>query len=75
MGGNQIIVTPHACQRWNERVHPCSQSEAKAEIMAHSKAIRAAADFGCEAIKLPSRHRLVLDGTVVVTVLPQGRFV
>jgi hypothetical protein len=72
MGG--VVVTQHAAQRWSERVRPCSRDEAVAEIASHEKAIQAAAEFGAHAVKLPSRHRLVLDGVRVVTVLPEGRF-
>lgn len=42
--------------------------------MLHETAIRKAAEFGAKSIKLPSRHRLILSGLRVVTVLPQGRF-
>ena len=39
----------------------------------HETAIRKAAEFGADIVKLPSKHRLILKGLRVVTVLPQGR--
>lgn len=72
MGG--VRITRHAAMRWGERVEPCPPKAARAAILAHSKAIIAAAAFGCRSVKLPSRHRLKLDGTTVLTVLPEGRF-
>lgn len=66
-------VTRHAAERWSERVHPCSIDEAIDEIREHSKAIMKAAEFGCTSVKLPSNHRLVLKGKMVLTVLPRGR--
>jgi hypothetical protein len=72
MGG--VLVTRHAIERWQERVHPCSPDDAETEIRAHETAIRKAAEFGASTVKLPSKHRLILKGLRVVTVLPQGRF-
>lgn len=63
-----IHVTDHACRRFVERVKPCSLEEAKAEILAHARAIEAAAKFACEVVRLGTGERLVLDGTTVITV-------
>jgi hypothetical protein len=52
----------------------CSPAEATAAILSHSKIIRVAAEFGARTVKLASKHRLVLEGLNVVTVLPEGRF-
>jgi hypothetical protein len=72
MGG--VIVTRHAAERYSERVHACSPAEATAAIHSHDKAILAAAGFGACTVKLASKHRLVLKGRRVITVLPMGRF-
>lgn len=72
MGG--VRVTRHAVTRWMERVRPCTRAQARAAILTHSPAIMAAAAFGARSVKLASRHRLKLEGTTVLTVLPEGRF-
>lgn len=76
MGGEQsaVVVTHHAMRRWAERVHQCSLTEARDEILAHAPVIRQAAAFGAPTVRLGSRHRLVLEGLTVVTVLPPTRF-
>lgn len=63
-----IFVTPHACQRYTERVRQCSFEDAKAHILGASRAIEAAAAFGCEIVRMGGGERLVLDGSTVVTV-------
>lgn len=63
-----IYVYPHAIDRFIERVSPVSREEAKASILSHSKAIEAAAGFGCSVVRLDNRARLVLDGENVITV-------
>lgn len=72
MGG--VTVTRHAAERFIERVHACSLAEATAAIHSHDKAILAAAEFGARTVKLASKHRLILKGKRVLTVLPVGRF-
>lgn len=67
------MVTRHAARRWSERVHPCSLIEAREQIRAYGDVIRIAAGFGACHVKLPSRHRLVLAGTTVVTVTPDTK--
>jgi hypothetical protein len=75
MGGEQpIVVTRHAAQRWRERVRPCSNAQAKVDILAHATAIRAAASFGSSTVRLASRARIILDGLKVVTIYPPARF-
>lgn len=73
MGATDILVTAHAAQRWSERVHPCSRQTAVDEIRSHAAAIHVAAEFGARSVKLASRHRLILKGLTVVTVLSEGR--
>jgi hypothetical protein len=72
-------VTRHAAERYAERVacnrgEPNSIRDAIAAIESHEAAVRAAAAFGACAVKLPSKHRLILKGETVITVLPEGRF-
>ena len=67
-----IHVTQHAADRWIERV--CACDNPVGQILNHETAIRKAAEFGAKSVKLPSRHRLILKGLRVVTVLPEGRF-
>jgi hypothetical protein len=63
-----IHVSNHACERFIERVEACTFEEARAAIMAHEKAIEAAAKFGCEVVRCGRGERLVLSGNRVVTV-------
>lgn len=65
-----IRVTRHACERFVERVAPCSFAEAKASILSHSKALETAVAFGAEVVKLGTGHRLILQGATVVSVYP-----
>lgn len=72
MGG--VRVTKHAVKRWRERVSPCTYRQAREAILAHSPAIMAAAEFGADTVRLGTRHRLILQGATVVTVLGAARF-
>lgn len=67
-----IWVSNHACQRFCERVRPCSIDEAKAAIMSHQKALEAAVKFGAEVVRCGDGSRLVLQGESVVTVYARG---
>jgi hypothetical protein len=67
-----IYVTPHAVQRFQERVAPVSDEDAKAAILSHSPAIEKAAEFQCQVLKLGDGSRLALDGHKVVTVYARG---
>lgn len=67
-----VRVTDHACQRYAERVEPCSVEEARERILRSERAIRTAMMMKCAVIKLGTGHRLVLDGTAVVTVYSAG---
>ena len=68
----KVRVTDHACERWQQRVNNCA--DPRSEILVHETAIRKAAEFGAKSVKLASRHRLIIRGLRVVTVLPEGRF-
>lgn len=72
MGG--VKVTKHALKRWRERVSPCTDKQARAAILSHSSAIEKAAMFGAGTVRLGTRHRLILEGLTVVTVLGAARF-
>lgn len=63
-----IRVTSHACHRFIERVRPCSLADARAGILTSSRAIEAAAAFGCEVVRRATGERLILEGTTVLTV-------
>jgi len=69
--GVEIEVTWHAIQRWIERVEPgLTLAEAREHIMAHSRALEAAASIGCSSVRLSCGSRLILDGHKVVTIYP-----
>ena len=63
-----IFVSPHAVQRFQERVQPLPWDEAKAAILSHAPAIEKAAAFHCEVVRCGDGSRLILDGHQVVTV-------
>lgn len=63
-----IHVSRHACQRYAERVAPCSLADARKHILESSRAIEAAAKFGCQVVRRWKGERLVLEGDRVVTV-------
>lgn len=69
-----IHVSRHACQRFIERVKPCSYAEARAAILASARAIETAARFHCAIVKRGDGSRLVLEGDHVVTVYAAGDF-
>jgi hypothetical protein len=63
-----VHVTNHACSRFIERVAACSIDQAREHILAHTKAIEAAAAFHCEVVLCGNGERLILQGTRVLTV-------
>lgn len=65
-----IHITDHAAQRYAERVGGTT-ADARQAILASTKAIEAAADFGAPTLILGNGARLVLDGRTVITVLPK----
>jgi hypothetical protein len=67
-----IHVTPHACERFIERVAACTLDQAREHILSHAKAIECAADFGCEIVRCGGGERLVLSGTRVLTIYGRG---
>ncbi len=70
MTEHHISVTRHAVNRWMQRINPRADYEtADREIRSHARAVCAAADFGCQVVKLASGDRLICDGRSVVTVL------
>ena len=67
-----IVVSQHARTRYAERIEPCSLDEARDRILAHSRAIEAAAAFGAEVVRLGTGARIILDGLTVVTCYSKG---
>lgn len=60
-------ISKHAIQRYQERVAPVTDDEAKARLS--SKAIQLAATFGARCLRLGTGQRVILKGPYVVTVL------
>lgn len=67
-----IHVTLHACERFQQRVAPCSIEEARAAILTHARAIEKAAEFNCAVVRCGHGERLILEGTKVLTVYAAG---
>jgi hypothetical protein len=64
-------ISDHAVLRYLERVWGIDVEKAKAEISASGRMIDAAADIGCDTVKLGNGARLKLKGRTVATVLPK----
>lgn len=63
-----MIITTHAIQRYAERVRPCAEAEARADLStAH---IQRASAFGARLIRLGGGQRLIIRDGVIVTVTP-----
>ncbi|WP_179504360.1 MULTISPECIES: hypothetical protein [unclassified Sphingomonas] len=63
-----IHVTIHAIQRYQERV--CNLPDGEVVALLSSAAIELAADFGAPCVRLPTGHRVMLNGNRVITVFP-----
>src|SRR4051794_34975858 len=64
-----IYITPHAIDRYIERIEAVSRDDAVALIRAAEPAIRVAKDFGATVVKMKNGARLVCEGRKVVTVM------
>lgn len=64
----EFAVSGHAIQRYQERVANLTKAEVIARL--DTPTIRMAIRFGAPFVRLPSGHRVVLDGPTVVTILP-----
>lgn len=69
-----IKVSVRACERFQQFVRPCTIGEAYREIISHSRALEAAASFGCHVIRCAGGERLVLERRTVVGVYGRGEF-
>lgn len=67
-----LLVTDHAVQRFQQRVRPCTDQEARNALS--TPAVQAAALFGAQFVRLATGHRIALKGHVVMTVLPPDHF-
>lgn len=63
-----LLVTDHAVERFQQRVRPCTDQEARQALS--TPAVQAAALFGAQFVRLATGHRIALKGHVVMTVLP-----
>ncbi|AIT81617.1 hypothetical protein [Novosphingobium pentaromativorans] len=64
-----IRITRHAVQRFQERVRPVTEDEARAALS--TAAVEKAAEIGAPFVKLGTGQRIVIDHGAVVTVLPK----
>lgn len=62
------IISAHAIERYQQRVRPCSDDEAR-EAMS-TPFIRAAVAFGAHLIRLGSGHRLIIRNGAIITITP-----
>lgn len=68
-----VHVSRHAVDRYRERVADLPDEAICAELS--KPAFDAAAKVGAPFVKLPSGHRALMRGDVVVTVLPKDTWV
>jgi hypothetical protein len=61
-------VTFHAIARYQERVEPVSDDEARAALS--SPFIMRAIAFGAHCVRLGTGHRVIIRDKAIVTVLP-----
>lgn len=64
-------ITQHAVYRYIERVAPVSAEVAISTMEAAFPAVAKAREFGCDCVVMGNGARLVLQGDVIVTVLPK----
>ena len=64
-----IRVSKHACQRYQQRVEPVTQKVARSRILEHTRALELAVAVGANIVKCGDGSRLLLAGSLVVTVL------
>lgn len=65
-------VTDHAVLRYLERVWHIDVEKAKAEMLNAGAMVDAAANFGCDTVKMGNGAKLKLRGRTVCTVLGKG---
>lgn len=66
-----MIITQHAIERFQQRVRPCSDEEARSCLSC--RGIITAIEFGARLVKLGTGQRVILRGQTVVTVIPADR--
>ena len=64
-----LEITLHAIERYQQRVEACDANKAYAALS--SPIVERAAQFGCPYVRLPTGQRIVIQGGVIVTVLPK----
>lgn len=67
-----IHVTAHAIDRFRERIADLPEETIRA--MLSTKAIRQAAQFGANWVRIAGGHRICLRGHTVTTILPPDHF-
>jgi hypothetical protein len=64
-------ITDHSLLRYIERVWHIDVEAARAEMLTAAHIVDAAAQIGCDTVKMGNGARLKLKGNVVATVLPK----
>lgn len=71
-----MTITDHAVQRYIERIRPAlTPAQARAELAGAEKVVAIAAAFGCRVVRLDNGGHLLLDGDVILTVLPRRKII
>lgn len=66
-----LTITGHAIERFQERVYPCTDNEARLALS--TDRIRAAIAFGARIIRLGGGQRLIIRDDTIITVTPAER--
>ena len=67
-----LHITRHAIQRYQERVCPVSDEQARQALS--TATIQLAANFGAQFVRLPTGHRVVINDHAVITVQPPQHY-
>lgn len=67
-----FYVTPHAVDRYIERVDPVSRDVAMERILGSAHAIDVAVAFGARVVRLGNGAKLIIDKRKVITVIPRS---
>lgn len=70
--GDMIEITAHAYQRYRERIADLPRAIIRTRL--DCPAVRKAAVFGAQFVRLPSGHRIVIKDHAIVTILPADHF-
>jgi hypothetical protein len=67
-----LHITRHAIERYQQRVSPVSDDEAREALS--SPAVQIAAQIGAQFVRLPTGQRIVIHEHTIITVQPADHY-